>query len=57
MEIITGVERRRRWRLEEKHRVLVEVQQPCASFAGVAGMSSWKIHRVSCLPALVRLPR
>jgi transposase len=28
MEIITGVERRRRWRLEEKLRIVAEVEQP-----------------------------
>ena len=36
MEIITGVERRRRWRLEEKLRIVEEVEQPGASFADVA---------------------
>jgi transposase-like protein len=36
MEIITGVERRRRWRLEEKLRIVAEVELPGASFAGVA---------------------
>ena len=36
MEIITGAERRRRWRLEEKLRIVAEVEQPGASFAGVA---------------------
>jgi transposase-like protein len=36
MEIITGVERRRRWRLEEKLRIVTEVEQPGASFADVA---------------------
>ena len=36
MEIITGVERRRRWRLEEKLRIVAEVQRPGASFADVA---------------------
>ena len=36
MEIITGVERRRRWRLEEKLRIVAEVEQPGASFADVA---------------------
>jgi len=36
MEIITGVERRRRWRLEEKLRILAEAEQPGASFAAVA---------------------
>jgi transposase len=32
MEIITGVERRRCWRLEEKLRIVAEVEQPGASF-------------------------
>ncbi len=36
MEIITGVERRRRWRLEEKLRIVAEVEQPGTSFAAVA---------------------
>ena len=36
MEIITGVERRRRWRLEEKLRIVAEAEQPGASFADVA---------------------
>jgi transposase len=36
MEIITGVERRRRWRLEEKLRIVAEAEQPGASFAEVA---------------------
>ena len=36
MEIITGVERRRRWRREEKLRIVAEVEQPGASFAAVA---------------------
>jgi len=36
MEIITGVERRRRWRLEEKLRIVAEAEQPGASFAAVA---------------------
>jgi transposase len=36
MEIITGVERRRRWRLEEKLRIVAELEQPGASFADVA---------------------
>jgi transposase-like protein len=36
MEIITGVERRRCWRLEEKLQILAEVEQPGASFANVA---------------------
>jgi transposase len=36
MEIISGVERRRRWRVEEKLRIVAEVEQPGASFADVA---------------------
>jgi transposase len=32
VEIITGVERRRRWRLEEKLRIVAEVEQPGVSF-------------------------
>ena len=36
MEIITGVERRRRWRLEEKLRIVAEVEEPGASFVAVA---------------------
>lgn len=36
MEIIIGVERRRRWRLEEKLRIVAEVEHPGACFAEVA---------------------
>ena len=36
MEIITGVERRRRWRLDEKLRIVAEAEQAGASFAAVA---------------------
>ena len=36
MEIITGIERRRRWRLDEKLRIVAEAEQPGASFADVA---------------------
>jgi transposase len=36
MEIITGVERRRRWRLEEKLRIVAETEQPGACFAEIA---------------------
>ena len=36
MEIITGVERRRRWRLEEKLRIVAEAERPGASFNEVA---------------------
>ncbi len=37
MEIITGVERRRHWRCEEKLRIVAEVERPGASFNDVAG--------------------
>ena len=36
MEIITGVERRRRWRLEDKLRIIAETEQPGANVAEVA---------------------
>jgi transposase len=36
MEIITGSERRRRWRLEDKLRIVAELEQPGASFVEVA---------------------
>jgi len=36
MEIITGVERRRRWRDEAKLRVLAELDQPGVTFSEVA---------------------
>jgi transposase len=36
MEIITGVERRRRWRDEEKLRILAELEEPSARFNDVA---------------------
>jgi transposase len=36
MEIITGVERRRRWRIEDKLRIVAEVDQPGMSVAAVA---------------------
>jgi transposase len=36
MEIITGVERRRRWRDEEKRRILAELDEPGARFNDVA---------------------
>lgn len=42
MEIITGVERRRRWRPEEKLRIVAETEAPGACFAEVA-----KRHDVS----------
>ena len=36
MEIITGVERRRRWQPEERLRIVAETEQPDAGFAKVA---------------------
>src|SRR3954453_1790763 len=36
MEIITGIEPRRRWRLEEKLRIVAETEQPGACFAEIA---------------------
>ena len=36
MEIISGVERRRRWRLEEKLPIVAEAEQPGALFTAVA---------------------
>jgi len=36
VEIITGVERRRRWRLEERLRIVAEAEAPGACFAEVA---------------------
>jgi transposase len=36
MEIITGVERRRRWRVEDKLRIVAEAEAPGACFAHVA---------------------
>ncbi len=42
MEIITGVERRRHWRPEEKLRIVAEAEQPGASFVAVA-----RRHQVS----------
>ena len=36
MEIITGVERRRRWSLEEKLRIVAETEQPGCGIAEIA---------------------
>ena len=36
MEILVGADRRRRWRAEEKLRIVAETEQPGASFAAVA---------------------
>jgi transposase len=36
VEIITGVERRRRWRVEEKLRIVAELDEPGGCFAEVA---------------------
>ena len=42
MEIITGVERRRRWSVDEKLRILAEIDRPGASVASVA-----RLHDIS----------
>jgi transposase len=42
MEIITGVERRRHWRTEDKLRIVAEAERPGACFAEVA-----RRHKVS----------
>jgi transposase len=36
MEIITGVERRRRWRVKDKLRIVAETEQPGACFVEIA---------------------
>jgi transposase-like protein len=36
MEIITGIERRRRWRMEGKLRIVAETERPDARFVEVA---------------------
>ena len=36
MEIITGVERRRRWSAEEKLRIVAETEQPGSGIAEIA---------------------
>jgi len=45
MEIITGVERRRRWRCNEKLWIMVEVERPGASFTDVARRHKADDHR------------
>ena len=42
MEIITGIERRRRWRDEDKLRIVGEAEQPGGCFADVA-----RRHKIS----------
>ncbi|MBL6082390.1 transposase [Belnapia sp. T18] len=36
MEIISGIERRRQWRVEDKLRIVAEAERPGARFADVA---------------------
>ena len=36
MELVSGIERRRRWRIEEKLRIVAEAEAPGAVFATVA---------------------
>lgn len=57
MEIITGVERRRRWRDEDKLRVLAEAEQPGARTSEVA-RRQWRQGRlaVPSTPGPVFLP-
>lgn len=43
MEIITGVERRRRWRVADKLRILAELEEPGIKFNEVA-----RRHDLSC---------
>ena len=55
MEIITGADRRRRWRMEDKLRIVAELEQPGASFVEVARrhdlsrglLWNWR-HQVRC---------
>ena len=51
MEIITGVERRRHWRLEDKLRMVAEAEQPGACFAEVARRHAnrWLLENVGNL--------
>jgi transposase len=63
MEIITGAERRRRWRTEEKLRIVAELEQPGASFVEVAQrhdlsrglLWNWR-HQVRCGTVGPKLP-
>jgi transposase len=45
VEIITGIERRRRWRLEDKLRIIAETEQPGANVAEFA-----RRHEISRIP-------
>ncbi len=57
MEIITRIERPRRWRLEEKLRIVVEVEQPGVSFVHVARRYEVSRCRHSCRCRLRRIHR
>ena len=41
MEIISGVERRRQWRIVDKVRIVAEVERPGACFVEVARWYGW----------------
>jgi transposase len=45
VEIIAEIKRRRRWRLEDKLRIVAEADQPGACFAEIA-----RRHEISCGP-------
>ena len=47
MEILSGVERRRRWRLEEKLRIVAEAEAPGSVFAHVV-RRHWQDNRPFC---------
>ena len=57
-KIITSAERRRRWRLEEKLRIVAEVEHPGASFADVAYRDEvrrkvlWNLRHTQSSPAI-----
>ncbi len=56
MEIITGVERQRRWRREDKLRIVAELEQPGACFADVARKRRPKAaYRLICAHGTVPL--
>ena len=61
MEIITGVERRRRWRLDEKLRIVAEAEAPGACFVEIARRHDvsrgllWRIHPGRTAGSMIRL--
>ena len=54
MEIITGAERRRRWRDEDKLRIVAEAEAPGAVFALVARRHEISRGQLGVHPALLR---